>query len=76
MFTGLEVRSSRALPPPAAGQPLSKWLRRQYKQHRWLLQWTVLAVVAFAVAVLIYNELWVDDGQPQPLKRPPEYRHG
>jgi hypothetical protein len=35
---GLEVRSSRALPPPAASVPLGKWLRRQWKQHRGLLQ--------------------------------------
>ena len=36
------MRSSRALPPPAASVPLGKWLRRQWKQHRGLLQVHIL----------------------------------
>jgi hypothetical protein len=35
------------------------------------VQWTVLAVVAFALAVLVYSERFGGgSGEPQPLRRP------
>lgn len=35
------------------------------------VQWTVLAVVAFALAVLVYSEKFGGgSGEPQPLRRP------